>query len=92
MLTRFSVSLDVWGRLIKVGTLVLVPFVNQGRIQDFCGGRGPVLGGMGLKCGRFSVKMFVKTKELGPMGGVCRKILFVDPPMPMLCKCCHLIS
>ena len=23
-------------------------------------------------------------KELGPIGGVCQKILYVDPPMPMV--------
>ena len=26
-------------------------------------------------------KMCVKTKEVGPIGGVRRKILYVDPPM-----------
>ena len=35
------------------------------------GGRGPVRGGMDLRCGHFSTKMYVKTKELGPIGGVC---------------------
>ena len=36
------------------------------------GGRGPILGGggFGLQCGHFSVKMYAKTKELGPVGGV----------------------
>ena len=44
-----------------------------------CFGRG---GGADLQCRRFSVKMCVKMKELGPIGGsVHRKILYVDPPM-----------
>ena len=35
------------------------------------GGRGPILGGFGLQRGHFSVKMYTKTKELGPVGGAC---------------------
>ena len=42
-------------------------------IQDFPwgggGGRAPVRGGVDLRRGCFSVKMYAKTKELGPMGG-----------------------
>ena len=38
-------------------------------------------GGVDLQRGCFSVKMYVKMKELGPMGGVLQKILYVDPPM-----------
>ena len=38
---------------------------------------------MDLRHGHFLVKMYVKTKELGPVGGGIRqKILYVDPPMP----------
>ena len=33
------------------------------------GGVGPFWGGFGLQHGHFSVKMYVKTKELGPVGG-----------------------
>ena len=33
------------------------------------GRRAPVRGGVDLRCGHFSVKMYVKTKELGPMDG-----------------------
>ena len=34
------------------------------------GGRGPILGGgFGLQRGHFSVKMYAKMKELGPVGG-----------------------
>ena len=33
------------------------------------GGHAPVKGGVDLRHGHFSVKMYVKTKELGPMGG-----------------------
>ena len=48
------------------------------------GKRGPVLGDVDLRCGRFSLKMYVKTKELGPVcGGVGRKILYVDPSMSL---------
>ena len=32
-------------------------------------GRGPVRGGMDLRHGCFSAKMYVKMKELGPVGG-----------------------
>ena len=45
------------------------------------GGVDP-LGGVDLRRGHFSVKMYVKTKELGPIGGgVRQKILYVDLPM-----------
>ena len=33
----------------------------------------PFWGRMDLRHGRFSVKMYVKTKELGPVGGVVRQ-------------------
>ena len=33
------------------------------------GGRAPVRGGMDLRRRCFSVKMYVKMKELGPIGG-----------------------
>ena len=36
------------------------------------GGRAPVRGGVDLRCGHFSVKMYAKTKELGPIGGMHR--------------------
>ena len=37
------------------------------------GGRGPILGGFWPPTWHFSVKMYVKMKELGPVGGgVCR--------------------
>ena len=47
------------------------------------GGVDPFWWGVDLRCRPFSVKMYVKTKELGPMGegGVRRKILYVDSPM-----------
>ena len=35
------------------------------------GGREPVRGGVDLQRGHFLVKMYVKTKELGPIGGAC---------------------
>ena len=45
------------------------------------GGRGPVRGGMDLRCGCFLAKMYVKTKEFGPIGGVCTQHAPLDPPM-----------
>ena len=33
------------------------------------GGHGPILGSFGLQRGHFSVKMYAKMKELGPVGG-----------------------
>ena len=49
------------------------------------GGRGPILGGgFGLQRGHFSVKMYAKTKELGPVGGV-QWHAPLDPPM-LSCK------
>ena len=33
------------------------------------GGRGPVRGGMDLRHRHFSVKLYAKMKELGPVGG-----------------------
>ena len=33
------------------------------------GGRAPVRGAMDLRCRHFLVKMYAKTKELGPIGG-----------------------
>ena len=34
------------------------------------GGHGPIRGALDLQHGCFSAKMYVKMKELGPMGGV----------------------
>ena len=34
-------------------------------------GCGPIWGDFGLQHGHFSVKMYAKMKELGPVGGVC---------------------
>ena len=55
------------------------PGFPVGGVNPFWGG-----GGVDLRRGHFSVKMYVKTKELGPVGGggsVRRKIFYVDPPM-----------
>ena len=51
------------------------PGFPAGGMDPFWGG-----GGMGLRRRRFPVKMYVKTKELGPVGwgGMNRKILYVD--------------
>ena len=45
------------------------------------GGRAPVTGGMDLRRGHFLVKMYAKTKELGPIGGGMRRAPPLDPPM-----------
>ena len=45
------------------------------------GGRGPIWGGgFGLQRGHFSVKMYAKMKELGPVGGRAL-VRPLDPPM-----------
>ena len=44
--------------------------VNTGPDPGFSvGGVDPFWGGFGLQRGHFSVKMYAKTKELGPVGG-----------------------
>ena len=48
------------------------------------GGRAPVRGGMDLRCGHFSVKMYAKMKELGPIGGRAPGTPPLDPPMVMI--------
>ena len=48
--------------------------IFQCRFRISPGGRGPLMQAL-------FVKMFVKTKELGPVGGVRRKFLHVDLPM-----------
>ena len=46
------------------------------------GGVHPLGGGVDLRRGCFSVKMYAKTKELGPMGGGVRLAHpSLDPPM-----------
>ena len=44
------------------------------------GGHAPIRGGMDLRCRHFSVKMYAKTKELGPIGGRAPGTP-LDPPM-----------
>ena len=47
----------------------------------FCrGGIDPFWGGFGLQRGHFSVKMYAKTKEFGPVGGHALAYP-LDPPM-----------
>ena len=49
------------------------------------GGMHPLGGGVDLRCGLFSVKMYAKTKELGPIrGGVRPARPHLDPPMQIL--------
>ena len=45
------------------------------------GGCGPILGGFGLQRGHFSVKMYAKMKELGPVEGGHAPARPLDPPM-----------
>ena len=47
------------------------------------GGHAPIRGGVDLRHGHFSVKMYVKTKELGPIGGRAPGTPPLDPPMCM---------
>ena len=56
------------------------------------GGRGPILGGggVGLQRGLFSVKMYAKTKELGPVGGRA-PARPLDLPMTWQPFCCCFI-
>ena len=44
----------------------------------------PLGGGVDLRRGHFSVKMYVKMKELGPIGGACAGHTPLDPPMVYL--------
>ena len=54
---------------------------NRAGSRIFCrGGVDPFWGGFGLQHGHFSVKMYVKTKELGPVRGVHRH---APPDLPM---------
>ena len=62
--------------LLKVSELNL-----SGADPGFPVGAWTRFGGVDLQHGHFLVKMNVKMKESGPVGGVRRKILDVDPPM-----------
>ena len=70
-------------------TLDTFELVNPGADSGFpvVGKWTPFWKGVDLRCGGFSVKMYVKMKELGSVGGggVRRKILYVDPPMEPYC-------
>ena len=48
------------------------------------GGRAPVRGVIDLWRGHFSVKMYAKMKELGPMGGRMPGTPLLDPPMVIM--------
>ena len=48
------------------------------------GGVHPLGGVMDLRHGHFLVKMYVKMKELGPIGGACAGHAPLDPPMTMI--------
>ena len=45
------------------------------------GGVHPLGGGVDLQRGHFLVEMYVKTKELGPIGGRAPGTAPLDPPM-----------
>ena len=54
------------------------------------GGADP-LGGANLRCGHFSAKMYVKTKELGPIvGGGGQHVLAAPPLDPPLVSMLYL--
>ena len=48
------------------------------------GGVDPLGEGVDLRRGRFSPKMYAKTKELGAVGGACAGHAPLDPPMLMV--------
>ena len=48
----------------------------RGRVDSFWGG-------FGLQRGHFSVKMYAKMKELGPVGGACAGMPPIDLPMTL---------
>ena len=48
------------------------------------GGVDPFWGGFGLQRGHFSVKMYAKTKKLGPVGGAMHQHAPLDLPMEMV--------
>ena len=57
-------------RTARAETLVYVLVISGGsRIS--LRGCAPVRGGVDLRCGHFSPKMYEKMKELGPVGGAC---------------------
>ena len=53
---------------------------RRGRRAPVRGRRAPVRRGMDLRRECFLVKMYVKTKELGPIGGACAR--HAPPPPP----------
>ena len=57
--------------------------IISGGSRISCRGGVHPLGGVDLRCGCFSVKMYVKMKELGPIGGGVRPARPppLDPPM-----------
>ena len=60
-------------RVSITATVIKTPFqIGSKSVADPgfpVGGRAPVSGGVDLRRGHFSVKMYAKTKELGPIGG-----------------------
>ena len=44
-------------------------------------GMDPLRGAVDLRRGRFSLKMYAKTKEFGPIGGACAGHAPLDLPM-----------
>ena len=54
---------------------------RRGGVHPLGAGVHPLGVGVDLRCGHFSVKMYAKTKELGPIGGACAGHAPLDPPM-----------
>ena len=57
----YTGQVDITSVQCRVGSRI---FCRGGGMDPFWGG-----GGFGLQRGHFSVKMYAKTKELGPVGG-----------------------
>ena len=78
-------SLSVYFQTINLNLLTSILVCTSVADPGFpVGGRAPVRGGVDLRCGHFSVKMYVKTKELGPIGGRAPGTPPLDPPMYMV--------
>ena len=58
--------------------------ISEGSRISRRGGEWTHWGGVDPQCGRFSVKMYAKMKELGPVGGHAPSTAPLDPPMVML--------
>ena len=63
---------DCLGSLAFIPNESKIAFAFSGRSRISCGGPAPIRGGVDLRRRCFSVKMYAKMKELGPIGGGVR--------------------